>query len=1702
MQDIDFTQKDILSALERGELPKAFMDEYKLMDPADPRAKAFASYMNKIMDRLVKGALAENYRGGKIPEVRFMLIEDESPNAWMMSVAKPPIVAFTSGLFKILQNESELAGILCHELGHDTFYNHLGLNKNGKLQELAADLRAPYLLRKANYPQSALRTALNRLEKSNHADAIERILHTATAVHPNTQVRLSMLKDVERMMVRGSTERGWGMGEQSPQSIQDNPFPSEIRRLGSIATKKGVVEKSLEDRGFSRAAWQTQLDLLEEIYTKHIENLDPFYTSRLEDYLKAIGQFRQKHEVRFSEEKTRTLIDKTCFSKNAKNSEQIYRAWAGATQSMFSPIAPVGNQARIQKIIDNFRAANSELDATTAAKQLVSLYGHYYKNNPYLITNIDFTGFDIHYNQRDVLARGGSIVAPWKQHAEWAVKTENPALIEALKILGVASINSKIAALAKRNNIETTPNTRAAIRTDIYVGYEYLRLLFDGDGTIKAINLKDPQSMVLRDKQNQSIEEDYVDTVDWSEMNSNFKGFCQKHIDYILGKPSYSDRAYPFAERFVDELEKHIAFGKHKSDYEWFIKEFWQEIDSHTSAVLKSEYKGKLDGKLGFSATHPVYQHFLESFSSSGKERVSLHFLRYYSSDQSKAALERWEFPYRVFAFPQVSTIQGLLEELAKESITLSPQVTTSGLSGDREFILNAVFCETITTLQNAGALNLEEIHKLRHVLSSGITWGSLRVQKELFAELKQQLDSKIIEWKKSQPTPDNLNELITNFKLLQSGSSPVTTGENNRYIDGKLPSILAEHSDIAITYQKAIRKSITELSSAAEQKTHLEKLIFKDDLPAGLSAQINYMKPAYSGDIDDPKFKDWVTKAYVLATANYLKDLDPTARAGALEELIKSLKQKAPAVRTAVIMEMLLKTEAANIYKPTEEEASLLREHINDSTLEKANSLHLHFAGTEVSVLEASKNPDVRAKVLELLTSPYDIRNAKEFLQAIKKNVFEYRDDLRTLFDTTVSQEGQLYGIELLHKTFWNTQFEVRSLIMNKILFPVEQENDSAIMSQGINYAIDSALPPEEATRNQEVSAARKVVQSYFEATDDLADRRFMAAAILTANPPETREKGTEISPAKGLSLVLGAIDPAGDKVKQAIESHPDTPQSIKEAFKDSKTMAKNPPRDIVIKWVKESNQDLPKSQQIRQLSRILGAGSYGITVQGFREDGSKVARTILYPNVRPKAENEFKILSRAVDILVKKDPRFEPVLDMVRQAQRSSSVETDMDIAAKQAHLAANLYDGMKITVGEEAFTFQAAPYIGHGADHKDFLVMPGKHFNDIWTSAKKSNEPKEIERAKAMAKALLTVEILSLLRGGPFDHDRHGGQQRISGNHIGQFDFGGMSLAEMTEHEKKLLGKVFGKVIGGFTPGKSIATLIYESAKSVATSKEDRDFLAAIQRGILALGNFQEPLDQMDMLSVLAAVVGSGQVDATIRQSIEAQLDDNGKMMLSMLEMQASTCGITIEKTQEKFQATDVTDEEDVGDLSNLDYIEEEYVSGIREEAEASEVKIENKRKKIKYGDESREPSGNKISNAAKIAAGIAAATAATAGAIALADSNSQSEDINTRAARGMRSHAKSNTSSDPTLKNIAGITLSTVGAAALLDGIGFAGKGLSSLTKAFSKNKLQDAIHVKPNKGGMFNVSTAIGIVTVGLSALLLMQKDSSDQNQTR
>lgn len=739
---------------------------------------------------------------------------------------------------------------------------------------------------------------------------------------------------------------------------------------------------------------------------------------------------------------------------------------------------------------------------------------------------------------------------------------------------------------------------------------------------------------------------------------------------------------------------------------------------------------------------------------------------------------------------------------------------------------------------------------------------------------------------------------------------------------------------------QKRIRQHLQDMQTPQRRREFLEKLLFTREVRFDHKyPQITEPSTIYC-DFIDPQFQKWVIEEYTKALTEVLGKDKP-------EESMHHRESKAVDMTNPkfAAVDDILKNAPLNVAVP------VLRRLADSISAQKTLSYYIRDQIEKATTDKLLKTGGNLGGVAEILITELPkckdktlIPDTIYFLLSAKEN-FDYDDYVRKICAVSVSgplsrvlddrmtlkslyeknREQTLQRLRSAQHFFRDLSLEQQTLAIDQLLFPAEEPLN---LKQSKAFVLDTIFGSSGGRRimkmlanglcGRQVSSvrsdkeARQIVESYLEALEEVAldprhkvsiqsrERLILAAMLVThAKTQETAEKSSR---GEALRQLLEAMGPAGRKLAQAIESHPETPEDIKSALKSAKTNAAPPARWEVHAWVDQcyqtQNQLDQKVDGIQYLDEMLGSGSYGVTMKAVKNSGATTAITFLRPHMLEQSEDEFMILDKASKILIKKNPVFKPFDDMQKEAALASRDEVNMEIAAKQQEVAKNLYSNLEVRVGEIDFQFGVAEWIGSGSKYKETKVVPGSHFNDL----DESPDFKGIK--KEAAQALLAAELYLLLKGGPIDSDRHGGQQKLirtSKNqvYVGNFDFGGMTLLSQTPWQKKLLGSLVGeamwesnKTLGarpldGTLLNNLAEKYIQQYAKESFTAdngttqlighKNAQRFVGRIKRGLLALGNFLSEIqtEPEKIKGIIGAILASGDIDPDINKAMRAKL-----------------------------------------------------------------------------------------------------------------------------------------------------------------------------------------------------------------------------------
>ena len=1511
--------QQVNNALKIGNLIPEFLEENRLLETKDKFNQKFNNEMQRIYERLLTGVLGSNYPKDEFA-VTFMLQVNDEPNAGIWTFAQPPVIQFSTGLLKLADKESEIAAVLAHELGHHYFEKKLGAHNNGKLEELGADLRAPYMLRMANYPQTAMREIIQKLPN----DSMD-IFATLTDAHPSKQVRISALETAERALSRGNNS----MGEQKEKSINDTPNTGALKQIAQQAAFESHIDKILHNKSFHSATTENKISILADVITSEIANADPYFTERTKDVAFQISRLPLARGKDSHEQALIGLVDAIAITPDNEYADK----WKNIGSNLYTVLQknyyrddkdkanvkiygkrfePIGSLKALDDAIKGFVTATDEENINLFAVQMNQLIDKYYFSSRSWLSDLKLSGFEMPTMEQIQQSEAMPISPPWEAHLKIAL-AKNDDVLKALTRLGVKELDPRLELKVGITDVLAINEPKMLIGN----WDNKHQIIIDAQGQINGVERVKSQSEKLAEEQErqtqkrQAEEISALETVDWSLLEADFVQFTKQYNDILIPPAGYNSDSYPFVEQFVskigDLLEKDAeTYAPFISSYLSFHTDNQINIPINDSFIsIISNYNSE-NQKIDLH--HPIVNFVREDkfrlFETLDKAHY-LSYTNYYDSPSNtkssngstvpkKSPEERWLVDngkiFDVLPAKSIVEFRKFLHELEDEIKKYDYKISLN-----KGFITDLVQFEAYRTLSNnKESLAFDDIALLRDIesfTSTSLTRDPLR---NALIESITENSSKIIN---STLSPE---ELVAQFKFLAAEKKPF------------YPSIFLNTPALRHSFEENIKKSASTLENG-KLMAFLEELLFASPIDmqspdiiielGKKNSLSNNSSLEYKDGLVNPEFRNWTTLRYASSLVEELGKDDGTDEykekfKEIIEKVIKgSSKSNALAIFQHLSKPKVEDIETGNKLELQRELSDYMKDKMEMLGIKQAMS-HNFDAAVGESVLQAVTRYDIsREATINFLIEPFTLEKAENYINNVERWLSE--KDKEKFLSKNISSEAKIEQVKLFHENFWDLPYEGRMLAAKLIMFPPEENltvNDEEF-TKNINFVLDKVLPTN-GNRKENAQEGRLIVESYLEANENLEDKRILVAAMLVARKPDALQE-TSISSGEALNLILDALGPAGRKLSQAIESHPATPKDFKDSFADSKTMAVSPSRHEIMKLI-DTYKPETDNDRIVHVGKVLGAGSYGVTVAVTKESGDNTAITFLYPNVREQAETEFDVLGKAANILAQKEERFAPVVEMVLQAESMSHHETDMELAAKQAEVAAKLYNNVSVTVNGKKFNFSAAKFLAHDNDYKEFEIIEGDHFNDL----AKNNDTKHI---KNMATAQLTLELYNIFSGRPFDHDRHGGQQKIVDHNIGQFDFGAMSVTETSPRQKQLLGHIMAGALKDIHLNKtSFNDAIKQQVDKCANNETERDFLAQVQRGLLALGNFQQHVGGEDALkSIIGAIYVSGDIDKGIIDAMRERVGGIvANKVFNELEKAGKSSAITLQVPKQQF------------------------------------------------------------------------------------------------------------------------------------------------------------------------------------------------------
>lgn len=521
---------------------------------------------------------------------------------------------------------------------------------------------------------------------------------------------------------------------------------------------------------------------------------------------------------------------------------------------------------------------------------------------------------------------------------------------------------------------------------------------------------------------------------------------------------------------------------------------------------------------------------------------------------------------------------------------------------------------------------------------------------------------------------------------------------------------------------------------------------------------------------------------------------------------------------------------------------------------LTEGNGMGIAFELVKGYMNRDSRNP---AEVITFLLSDGSRAECEAFYQKLLAYAPSQRY-VNKFFVEKVQKEANPEKLSVLYREFWGYPLEARAVLINELLHSQVSHASGEKWENIFNIVADRVFPNAESEMSR---LGKEFLRSYIKSRADEERTLYLSAMMVAANG-NSAAANPEKSIARGIRLFLENSGPAAIKLGQAMASYPDVPKFIRDEMQELKSNAARPSRWEIYEWLdfyKRQNpgENLEYGKEV-WLGRILGSASYFVTLEKGRFAGDKIPAAtdkvikILRAGAEIDSAGEFKVFEKMLYDLGAKGVMkngLDTFLRLVRQARDSVEVETNTDIGYQQLQTAQKIYP-QAVRVNGRSFGIHVADWSARGKNWAELERAQGLDLDQI----------KDAAYRKDFSKAYFTVEMVNMLSGGRFDHDRHGKQLKIdvATDTIGLFDTGAMAVVDPAPEDKELLGRILSRtaqdILSG-AEGASFAkvgeTLSAKIEEAYHNGETQNSYLTEFQRGLLALNDFYKDFGAEDFI-----------------------------------------------------------------------------------------------------------------------------------------------------------------------------------------------------------------------------------------------------------
>ncbi len=987
-------------------------------------------------------------------------------------------------------------------------------------------------------------------------------------------------------------------------------------------------------------------------------------------------------------------------------------------------------------------------------------------------------------------------------------------------------------------------------------------------------------------------------TTDFSAMGADFWGFVQEHRKELTPEHSFLDGSQPFQERFVEELSHLVETQPEK--FRPLAYEFFAGKDSTTGErifVREGERRvtlpGLLDTKIveddqyasktyadlsyGVSLNHPFISFVTHDpchlFSSNAEKIPVLDYGRW----QIKAKPAPEDKPEDVFD---------------KNVYQLFVPDTHPTWAATKEFISGFA-----KWMQDAKAFEEEKRAKDLGYLEPADLLFSY-TDREPFSFIRYQLHETVV-CNYLLHSDDALNYEDSRFLLgylkEESGTfrNIIDEGRTKQIVRNSRIDLSSDISAEELFQKYNLYMDFNVLDNLPElRRQYQTKLIERggEIAPEKLSALIEHTLSKHKRM--NPAFKEWAFGAWADAQ-HTMFNATPNAD---LDACLKQTTERICEIMPIEVAQPML-ARFAETFRLQRDHAYLVEDRLSDKGLKELGKRNIAAIFGEVLIDAVAKKPKVRQQLIEYLSTAETKDSTKTMVGVLRDEITDFfKDEKINPGRIELSQESQEDIIRLMHENYSAWPLEWQALYLEKVLFPV---NEHHLKDSGQNITIESeakiifdkAFPPDESNS----SLLREYIECHLAELPPSSQRLYLAI-IMASGKEREKDLGDPVSElretGRTLARIMGRMHPLGAKFVQEIESYPGTDPEIREGIRDIDVKSGI---DIGTRWsmwhlIDDATAEAPHVLAGKTVEQVLGGGSVQLNVAlkkdeivGGEIESEMEAMALLRPYVNERAERQYRVFHSALTKFTQNRPEFSELLGILDSSYRNLKIETDYNLAAKQAGNSQKIYKDTSIVADDIAVHFSAVDFKENGKTYKVYSMADGLHFNDL-----PAGMEEEIHIKRAIAKAIITRELTALLRGEAVDSDRHGKQQKIvvvheeDGIHayVVNFDDGAMAVNPPSLEERRVLGEILGKTLSlSLVQGVPINDAILQVTKNYKGSAHEH-YIETCKRGLRTVfgdyinasftneqGNRASIVSNDDVRDIFAAILRDAHIDPFI-------------------------------------------------------------------------------------------------------------------------------------------------------------------------------------------------------------------------------------------